>query len=521
MRWVMSLPAGTVTFPVHRHRGLDAAAGRARPGGVCRGVVDAPARASCGVRGARRRRGGHAGRLVLRRVPARRCAVAAAWRARPLSAAGPIAVRMGLHTGAPIIAAEGYVGMDVHRAARIAAAAHGGQVLLSDATRQLRRTASSCAISVCTGSRIWMRPLRLFQLGDREFPPLKSLYRANLPVQATPLIGRDDALDGLCELIERRDVRLVTLDGTGRHRQDQARARRRRARRSGLPGRRPLDRTPGAARRRARPADDRSGSRDQDVAAAVGNGAVLLVLDNFEQVVDAATVVSDLLTACPTWRSSSPAASPSTCARSTSGRSRRSPRTPRWSSSPSAPRPPARTHPGTRGRRDLPAARRASTRDRVGGGTRALRRHQGRCWSGSNAGSTCSPPVLAIFPSGTARFARRSTGPASCSRRRSKGCLLFSPCSRAAAHRWWPRRSATPTSTRSNLSSRRVCCGSPTGVLDARDDQGVRARAAAGVGREPKQCGDVTRTLFVALAAAGGGGLARPGPAGVGRSSRR
>ena len=84
------------------------------------------------------RRGRHAGRRLLRRVRARdRC------RRRPLSmrrralAAGPVRVRMGLHTGEPARSEEGYVGFDVHRAARIAAAGHGGQVLLSQATADL------------------------------------------------------------------------------------------------------------------------------------------------------------------------------------------------------------------------------------------------------------------------------------------------------------------------------------------------------------------------------------------------
>ena len=97
--------------------------------------------------------------------------------------------------------------MDVHRAARIAAVAHGGQVLLSDATRQLVDGIDVRDLGLHRLKDL-DEPLRLFQLGDREFPPLKSLYRANLPVQTTQLIGRDDALDGLCELIERRDVRL-------------------------------------------------------------------------------------------------------------------------------------------------------------------------------------------------------------------------------------------------------------------------------------------------------------------------
>src|SRR3954451_12391681 len=48
-----------------------------------------------------------------------------------------VPVRMGIHTGEPVLTDEGYVGMDVHRAARVAAVGHGGQILVSDATRQL------------------------------------------------------------------------------------------------------------------------------------------------------------------------------------------------------------------------------------------------------------------------------------------------------------------------------------------------------------------------------------------------
>ncbi|HEU0247812.1 MAG TPA: adenylate/guanylate cyclase domain-containing protein, partial [Gaiellaceae bacterium] len=62
-------------------------------------------------------------------------AVAAAAEAREALEAGPIRVRMGIHTGEPLKTDEGYVGLDVHRAARIAAAAHGGQIVLSETTR--------------------------------------------------------------------------------------------------------------------------------------------------------------------------------------------------------------------------------------------------------------------------------------------------------------------------------------------------------------------------------------------------
>ena len=66
-------------------------------------------------------------------------AVAAAAEARQALEQGPIRVRMGIHTGEPIVTDEGYVGIDVHRAARIAAAAHGGQIVLSETTRRLAR----------------------------------------------------------------------------------------------------------------------------------------------------------------------------------------------------------------------------------------------------------------------------------------------------------------------------------------------------------------------------------------------
>ena len=71
---------------------------------------------------------------------------------------GPIRVRMGLHTGEPSLTDEGYVGVDVHRAARIAAAGHGGQVLVSQPTARARRAPARCATSASTGSRTCRRP---------------------------------------------------------------------------------------------------------------------------------------------------------------------------------------------------------------------------------------------------------------------------------------------------------------------------------------------------------------------------
>ena len=95
-------------------------------------------------------------------------AVEAARVAQDGLAAGPIRVRMGIHTGQPILTDEGYVGLDVHRGARIAAAGHGAQVLLSEATRQL----VDAAVRDLGLHRLkdLQAPERIYQLGDTEFP---------------------------------------------------------------------------------------------------------------------------------------------------------------------------------------------------------------------------------------------------------------------------------------------------------------------------------------------------------------
>jgi len=125
---------------------------------------------------------------------------------------GPIRVRVGVHTGTPFIGDEGYVGHDVHRAARIAAAAHGGQVLVSAATAAL--VARELTDLGEHRFKDLGAPERVFQVGNGEFPALKSLYRTNLPVPATTFVGRGPDLDELGALID-RGVRLLTLTGPG------------------------------------------------------------------------------------------------------------------------------------------------------------------------------------------------------------------------------------------------------------------------------------------------------------------
>ncbi len=136
-----------------------------------------------------------------------------------------VRVRMGLHTGEPTLTSEGYVGLDVHRGARIMSAGHGGQVLLSQTTRDLVEDELLVEVSLRDLGEHRLKdlghPLRLFQLVieglPAGFPPLKTLdaHPNNLPVQPTPLIGREEKVAVLVELLGRGDVRLVTLTGPG------------------------------------------------------------------------------------------------------------------------------------------------------------------------------------------------------------------------------------------------------------------------------------------------------------------
>jgi predicted ATPase len=140
-------------------------------------------------------------------------AVAAARDGQRALEGGPVLVRMGLHTGEPRVTEEGYVGIDVHRAARIAAAGHGGQVLLSHTTRNL--LADGFELRDLGEHRLkdFSTPQRLYQLGDADFPPLKALNQTNLPPQPTSFVGRGRELAEVVALLG--SSRLVTLTGPG------------------------------------------------------------------------------------------------------------------------------------------------------------------------------------------------------------------------------------------------------------------------------------------------------------------
>jgi predicted ATPase/class 3 adenylate cyclase len=158
-----------------------------------------------------------AGDAVAAAVEAQRALTVQAW-----PGGLPVRVRMGLHTGEPTPVAGDYVGLDVHRAARIAAAGHGGQVLLSRATRASAAMPSGVGLRDLGEHRLkdLARPEWIFQLEidglERDFPPLNSLETpSNLPSAVTPLVGRDADVAVVEGLLGTVGVRMVTITGPG------------------------------------------------------------------------------------------------------------------------------------------------------------------------------------------------------------------------------------------------------------------------------------------------------------------
>ena len=235
-------------------------------------------------------------------------------------AGGPsvqIKARVGLHTGRATVTPEGYVGLDVHRAARIGASGHGGQIVVSS-------TASSLLADVISGQEWHLRDLGAFALKGlsrsehlyqlqapglaEEFPPprARQASQVHLPAQLTSLVGRGPEIAQVGSLLSRPEVRLVTLSGSGG-----------------------IGKTRLAVAVAAQVAADYpegvlfvslAGVRDPDqvmtaIAEAVGTTInrssfeavadhfaakrALLILDNFEQVVAGAPALTRLLTRCP------------------------------------------------------------------------------------------------------------------------------------------------------------------------------------------------------------------------------
>ncbi|MDF2702547.1 MAG: adenylate/guanylate cyclase protein [Rubrobacteraceae bacterium] len=233
-------------------------------------------------------------------------------------ATGPLRVRMALHTGAAEERDGDYFGPPVNRVARLLSAAHGGQVLLSLPTQELVRDQLPAGASLeDLGERHLkdlFRPERVFQLRTpalpSEFPPLKTLESLpnNLTAQPTPLVGREREVSEIAERVKSKEVRLLTLTGPG------GIGKTRLALQAGadlleeffdgvffvaLATVTDPELLPSTI---AEPLGVREVGEqplEESLEAYLREKELLLILDNFEQVLEGTPFVGDLLGACP------------------------------------------------------------------------------------------------------------------------------------------------------------------------------------------------------------------------------
>jgi predicted ATPase/class 3 adenylate cyclase len=227
-------------------------------------------------------------------------ALRAAGDAQAALAEGPVAVRMGAHTGAALRGESGYVGREVHRAARIAAAGHGRQVVISAATAAV----ADGELTELGEHRLkdFDGPIALFQLGTDEFPPLKTISNTNLPRPASSFVGREHEVADVTALL-RNGARLVTLTGPG----GSGKTRLAIQSASELVGDLPAGvfwvglATLHDSALVIQTIAQTLGAKE-DLEAHINERELLLLLDNLEQVIDAAPELAALVEACPNLR---------------------------------------------------------------------------------------------------------------------------------------------------------------------------------------------------------------------------
>jgi predicted ATPase len=226
------------------------------------------------------------------------CALVAAREAQEALRELPIRIRIGVHTGTPRIDDEGYVGKDIHRAARIAACGHGGQVLVSAATAAL------VPEPLCDLGEHRLKDLsaseRIYQADPGGFPPLRTLYQTNLPVPTTPFLGREGELRAVGRLLADKAKRLVTLTGAGGTGKTRLALQATAAAADSYPdGVWWVGLAPIRDIELVLPTAARAVHAQGPLAAHIADRRMLVLFDNFEQVVDAGSELVGLLTACP------------------------------------------------------------------------------------------------------------------------------------------------------------------------------------------------------------------------------
>jgi predicted ATPase/class 3 adenylate cyclase len=231
---------------------------------------------------------------------------------------GDLRVRMALHTGVVELQDSDYFGSPVNRVARLLSAAHGGQTLLSLPTQELVRDALQEGVTLRDMGEHRLkdltRPERVFQLVvsslPSDFPPLKTLDSRsnNLPRQATPLIGREKETSAVRALLTRQEAQLLTLTGPGGTGKTRLALQ--------VAADMLDDFSDGAFFVNLAPITDHSlvlstiaqslGVREaggqpliDTLKSYLRDKRLLLVLDNFEQVIEAAPLMAELAAHCP------------------------------------------------------------------------------------------------------------------------------------------------------------------------------------------------------------------------------
>ncbi len=141
-------------------------------------------------------------------------AAEAALEAQVALAGGPISVRMGLHTGTPTLTSEGYVGVDIHRGARVGALAYGGQIVVSPTAAALL---DGHALRDLGLHRLkdFAGTIHLSQLGNGDFPPLRTPGSVDLPTPTTRFLGRERELFEAVSLVYEHDPPVLSILGPG------------------------------------------------------------------------------------------------------------------------------------------------------------------------------------------------------------------------------------------------------------------------------------------------------------------
>jgi predicted ATPase/DNA-binding SARP family transcriptional activator len=234
--------------------------------------------------------------------------------AEPWAPDEAVRMRIGIHTGEPASSDEGYVGLDVHVAARICSAAHGGQIVVSRPTRDFVGEESEPGVTFRPLGSHRLRdvttPQPLFQLIapgiEENFPPLQTLAGATLPALHHRLVGRSRAFEEINTLIARPEVRLVTITGPGGAGKSRlalevagAAAVERPVHLVGLAPISDPDLVPAAIARTLGVRESPGRSLIESLAEALVDTRALLFLDNLEHLTPAARHVAELLHQVP------------------------------------------------------------------------------------------------------------------------------------------------------------------------------------------------------------------------------